>query len=100
MLRLEDTAGDKQFTKWYKELFLKHQDQKYKAQVISTAIKKCCICGDAEFLLYPTLVKAIVKRDWTASYIGKRAALVNAARGLSPFTMVDLTKEDVELMQQ
>ena len=40
------------------------------------------------------------KRDWKASDIGNRAALVNAERGLSPFAMVDLTDEDVALMQQ
>ena len=34
------------------------------------------------------------------SDIGKRVALVNAARVLSPFVIVDLTEEDVALMQQ
>ena len=46
------------------------------------------------------MVKTILKRDWTSSYIGKRADLVNIARGLSPFVMVYLTEEDVELMKQ
>ena len=50
--------------------------------------------------LYPTLVKTIVKRDCTSSDIRNRVALVNAARGLSPFTVVDFTEEDVALMQQ
>ena len=35
-----------------------------------------------------------------ASDTGKRAALVNAARVLSPFAMVDLTLEDISLMKQ
>ena len=34
------------------------------------------------------------------SDIGKRVALVNAARVLSPFVIVDLTEEDVALIQQ
>jgi len=41
----------------------------------------------------------ILKQDWTASNVGKRAALANAAKGLSPFAMVDLT-EDVAFMHQ
>ena len=81
-------------------MFEKHQDEKYKAQVIATAIKKVYIFDEADVLLYPNLVNTIVKRDWAASDIGNRAALVNAARGLSPFEMVDLTEEDMELMQQ
>ena len=88
--RLEDTAGDKN-SKWYKELFAKHQDEKYKAQVIATVIKKICVFGDTEVPIYPTLVNKIVKRDWKASDIRNRVALVNAARCLSPFAVVYLT---------
>ena len=58
------------------------------------------IFNDAYVLLYPTLVKIIVKRDWTASYIVNRVSLVNATTVLSPFMMVDLTEEDVALIQQ
>ena len=46
------------------------------------------------------MVNPIVKRDWMASDIVKRAASVNEARGLSPFAMVYLTEEDVALMQE
>ena len=46
------------------------------------------------------MVNKIVKKDWTMSDIRKRAALVNAARGLSPFAMVDLTEEGVSLIKQ
>ena len=54
-------------------MFEKHQDEKYKAQVIATAIKKVYIFDEADVLLYPNLVNKIVKRDWTASDIGNRA---------------------------
>ena len=50
--------------------------------------------------LYPSLLKMILKRDWSASDICKRAALVHAAKGLSPFGMVDLSEEDVATMTQ
>ena len=62
MSGLEDTAGDDQFTKWHKELFVKNQDEKDKSQVISAAIKKCYIFDYAKVPLYPTLVKKIVKK--------------------------------------
>ena len=50
------------------------------------------IFDDVEVPLYPTLVKTIVKRYLTASDTGKREALVNAARGLSPLTMLYSTE--------
>ena len=92
MCRLEDTAGDESFSKWYKELFAKHQDRKYRSYVIATAIENCYILDEAEVPIYPTLVKTILNRDWTAPDIGNRADLMNAARGLSPFAVVDLTE--------
>ena len=84
-------AGNKQFPKWYKGLFAKHKDEKAKAHIIATAIEKCYIFDDAEVPLYPTLVKKILKRYLMASYIRKREALLNSARGISPFTMAYLT---------
>ena len=81
-------------------MFSKHQDEKDKSQVIATEIEKCYFFDDAEVPIYLTLVKTIVNRDWTASDIGNRSALVNAARGLSPFAMVDLTEEGVSLIKQ
>lgn len=51
--------------------------------------------------MYPSLIlKMILKRDWTASDVRKRAALVHAAKGMSPFGMVDLSEEDVATMTQ
>ena len=46
------------------------------------------------------MVNKIVKKDWTMSDIRNRAALVNAARGLSRFLIVDFIEEDVEFMKQ
>ena len=81
-------------------MFAKHQYKKDKALVIATSIKKCHIFNEAEVTLYPTLVKTVVKRERTASDIGKRVVLVNIERGLSPFAMVYLTEENVALMKQ
>ena len=81
-------------------MFEKRQDEKEKTQVIAIEIEKCYIFDGAEVPLYPTLVKKIVKRDWTESDIRKREALVNAERGLSPFLMGYLIEEDVVLMKQ
>ena len=92
MFGLEESAGGDNFQKWYRDIFAKHQDEKDKAQVIVTYIKKYSIFDDSEVPLYPTLVKTILKHDLTASEIGKMEALVNLERGLSPFAMVDLTE--------
>ena len=66
-------------------MFVKHQDENDKAQVITTAIEKCYIFDNAEVPLYPTLVKPIAKRYSTSSNIGKIASLVNYDRLISPF---------------
>ena len=47
-----------------------------------------------------TWFKKIVKRKWTTSDMTNRAVLMNAAIGLSPFVMVDFTKEDVVFMKK
>ena len=44
------------------------------------------------------LVKTIITRDWTASALGKRAPLFNVTKGLSPFTLMNLTDNDVATM--
>jgi len=100
MCGLPDNAGDECFPKWYRDLFEKHLDDVSKAQIIAEAIDKNWIFDDAEVPLYPGLIKTILKRDWTASDLNRRAAFVNAAKGLSPFAMVDLTEDDVAEMIQ
>jgi len=100
MCGLPDEAGDECFPKWFKDMFGKHMDEVTKAMSIATAVERNFVLDDAEVPLYPALTKTIMKRDWTGSDLGKRAALVNAAKGLSPFAMVDLTEEDVAEMTQ
>ena len=93
-------SGRRKISEIVKELLVKHQYKKYKAWVIATAIEKCYIFDNAGVPLYPTLVKTVLKRDWTSSDTGKRSALVNSERGLSPFVMVDLIEEYMALMHQ
>ena len=55
---------------------------------------------DAEVPLYPVLIKTISKWYCTASDLGKRSSLVNAAKGISPFVLIDISKEDIDVMTQ
>ena len=98
MCGLPENAEDDCFQKWYRDIFAKHLDEVARAQVIAEAVDGTWILEDAEVPLYPALVKAIIKRDWTALDLGKQAALVNAAKGLSPFALIDLTDNDVAAM--
>ena len=100
MCGLPDDAGDECFPKWFRDIFGKHMDDVTRAQLVASAVEKGFIIDDAEVALHPELTKTIIKRDWTGSDLGKRAALVNAAKGNSPFACVDLTEEDVAEMTQ
>ena len=71
-----------------------------KAQIIALAVEASHIIDNAEVPMYPGITKTIIKRYCKYSDLGKRAALVNAAKGLSIFAMVDLTDEDVAEMSQ
>jgi len=100
MCGLLENSGDECFPKWYRDIFAKNQDDKDKSLIIANAIGKSFMFEDAEVPLYPSLLKMILKRDWTGQDVGKRAALAHTAKGLSPFAMVDLTEDDVACMQQ
>ena len=100
MCGIDADAGDECFPRWFRDIFAKHQDDISKAQLIAECIDATWILEDAEVPLYPALLKTIRTRNWTAQDLGKRAALVNAASGLSPFAMVDLTEDDIAEMTQ
>ncbi len=88
------------FPKWYLDLFAEHQDEKDKMEIVSNALKATWIFDDAEVPVYSVLLKTVVKRDWTASDLGLRPAYANAAKGLSPFGMLDLTLDDIANMTE
>ena len=100
MCGLPEEAADECFPKWFRDIFGKHMDDVTRAQLVAVAVEKGYIIEDAEVALHPELTKTIIKRDWTGSDLGKRAALVNAAKGNSPFACVDLTEEDVAEMTE
>jgi len=63
--------GTETFSKWYRDLFAKHQDEKDKGFILAAAIDKSFMFDDAKVPLYPSIVKMILKRDWTASDVVK-----------------------------
>jgi len=79
------------FLKWYRDIiFAKNQDEKDKALVVFE---------DAEVPLHPSLLKMILKQNWRGQDVGISAALAHTEEGQSPFTMADLTEDDVAYMQ-
>ena len=93
-------AGDECFPKYFRDIFGNHVDDIGKAQIIAWLVEASHAIDNAEVPMYPGITITIMTRDWTASDLGKRAGLVNAAKGLCPFAMVDLTEEDVAEMAQ
>ena len=68
--------------------------------MIAETIERSWMFKDAEVPLYPLLIKTISKRYWTTSNLGKRSALVNSAKGISTFVIIDLSEEDIALTTQ
>jgi len=100
MCGLPEGSNDGSLWKWYRDIFAKNQDDKDKSLIIANSIGKSFMFEDTEVPLNPSLLKMILKRDWTGQDVGKRAALAHTAKGLSQFAMVDLTEDDVACMQQ
>ena len=100
MCGLKEVDAEETLPKWYRDLFHRHQDEKDKQNIITSAIKQTSFFEDAEVPLYPALVKMILKQDWLAGDLGKWAAYVNATKGISPFAMLDMTEEDVAIMTE
>ena len=86
------------FPGWFKALHGKHLDDKDKINIIAETLQNTSNYEDAEVPLYPTLLKTIKARDWTAADMGFTPSYLNAAKGLSPFAMIDFTLEDIAVM--
>ena len=71
-----------------------------RAQIIAGAIERSWIFEDAKVPLYLALIKTISIWDWMASDLGKREALVNKAKGISPFALIDIFEEDIAVITQ
>ena len=61
MCGLPENCGEEAFPIWYRDLFAKHQDEKDKGLILAAAIDPSFMFDDAEVLLYPSLVKMILK---------------------------------------
>ena len=71
-----------------------------RAQIIAGVIERSWIFEDAKVPLYLALIKTISIWDWMASDLGKREALVNKAKGISPFALIDIFEEDIAVITQ
>ena len=50
---------------------------------------------DAEVQYTPDILKIIKKQDWMGFDTNKRPLFVNELKGLAPFSMVDLTEDEI-----
>lgn len=50
---------------------------------------------DAEVQYTPDILKIIKKQDWMGFDTNKRPLFVNELKGLTPFSMVDLTEDEI-----
>ena len=91
-------AGSEAFPRWYKAIHEKHISDVDKCNIVAKAIRTTFIYEDAEVPLYADLLKMVRTRNWTAQDMGLTASCENAAKGLSPFAMIDFTLEDIAVM--
>lgn len=96
---LPETAPPDSFPKWYREIFAPNLPKKDKYDIVYDAVKDAGPY-DEEVQLYSELSKCIVDRDWTGGEQSTRPTLENAAKGISPFAMLDITDEEVAIMTQ
>lgn len=98
---LDENAVEEMFPAWFRRTNSdKNQDDKDKHHVLRELFKDCRIFKDVETPLYVELAKMIIKRDWSGQDFSQRPTMENAAKGLSPFAMIDFTDEEVAMMTQ
>ena len=96
---MADTDPTEAFPKWYRDIFAPNLPKKDKYDIVYDAVKDAGPY-DEEVQLYTELSKCIVDRDWTGGEQSTRPTLENAAKGISPFAMLDITDEEVAVMTQ
>ena len=80
---------------WFKEIQDKKLSDHCKCNLITEAISNKVRYRDAEVQCTPELFKMIKKRDWMGGDNSKRPLFGNAMKGLSPFSMLDLSEDEV-----
>ncbi len=91
-------AGSEAFPHWFKAIHEPNVSDTDKCNIIAKVIRTAFIYEDAEVPLYAELLKMVRTRNWTAMDMGLIASFENAAKGLSPFGMIDFTLEDIAVM--
>jgi len=80
---------------WFREIQDKKLSDHCKCNLITKDISTTMRYRDADVQCTPELFKMIKKRDWMGGDNNKRPLFGNAMKGLSPFTMLDLSKDEV-----
>ena len=84
---------------WMKECATKVTIKNYKSIIIHKFVMLNTFYDDADVPLTSPLLKMIIKRSWTGKDGNiNRTSLLHAMEGFSPFTMLDLSEDEVALL--
>ena len=84
---------------WTQECATKGTSKHYKSIIIQKFLISNTFYDDADVPLTSPLLNMIIKRAWTRKNGNiNRPSLLHAMEVLSPFIMLDLSKDEVELM--
>ena len=84
---------------WLQELSAKRTTEPYIMMILQKYIKENTFFEDADVPMTSQLLKMFMKQSWTVKDRNiNRLYLVHTTDGLSPFTMLDLNKDEVKLL--
>ena len=84
---------------WMQECATKVTSEHYKLIIIQKFVMSNTNYYDTDVPMTAPLLKIMIKRDWTEKYENiNRRYLLYAMEGLSPFTMLDIRKYEVSLL--
>ena len=89
------STDEQHLPSWFKEIQDKKFSEHSKAMFIDDAISSNMCYKDADVECTPDLIKVVKKRDWMGGDTSKHLLFANAMKGLPPFTMLDLTEDEV-----
>jgi hypothetical protein len=96
---LHAEAPWEEFPKWYKDTHAKNLTKKDKQDIVRDCLEQVSLFEEVEVMVYGELVKMIIDRKFEGDDM-KGATLANAAKGISPFAMIDISEEDIAIMDQ
>lgn len=77
----------------------KKSHQKDKKDIVRDCLKQVSLFEEVEVMVYGELVKMSNNRKFEGDDM-KGATLSNAAKGISPFAMIDISEEDIAIMDK